>query len=141
MSLLLFADVAHAQDGATPPPAVEVDLLKHQLSAGVCAPGQCCPPTGATTAMIVAGDVALLLLSGFLFVRLMERRYIANDLNPLLGRHLGVSISLLFATFGMAVLQYGATGCFAMSSFLWIGVAFAAFLVHAFYTAVVVRAS
>ncbi|MDP2310801.1 MAG: hypothetical protein Q8P18_32585 [Pseudomonadota bacterium] len=97
------------------------------------------PPTTTDKIVIAVGDAAIFAVASFLFVRLMERRFINQDKNPLFGRHLGISLALLITALGMFGLYYGVTGCLSGSMWWWVGLASIVFFVHAAYTVVVVR--
>ncbi len=106
-----------------------------------CTVNECCPPSTAGKVGIAAGDLAIFLVCCFLFMRLMELRFIQENRNPLLGRHLGVSLALGIAGVGMAGLYLGVTGCYDAGVWLWAGFVFAIFLLHAVYTLIVVRSA
>ncbi len=101
--------------------------------------GVCTPPSATEKTMIAVGDLAIFAVAAFLFVRLMERRFINLDKNPIFGRHLGISLALFVTALGMFGLYYGITGCMSGSMWWWVGLAFFVFVIHAAYTVIVVR--
>ena len=136
MVSLLIPMILPAQ--AQQPPAQPTSPTGFDAAIG-CASGQCCPPSTAAKVGIAVGDLAIFLVCFFLFVRLIELRFIQQDRNPLLGRHFGISLSLFLSSLGVAGLYLGVTGCYDPAVWLWAGFVFAIFVVHALYTVVVVR--
>lgn len=117
-------------------PAAALAQPAVQLTAGF---GGCMAPNTTSKILIAVGDMGIFAVAAFLFVRLMERRYINQDKNPLLGRHLGMSMALFISVLGMFGLYYLVTGCITGSMWWWVGFAAFVFVVHAAYTLVVVR--
>ena len=89
--------------------------------------------------MIGVGTLALVVVCYFLLVRLMERRYILQDRNAKLGRHLGFSLTIFMSSLGFVALVYLVTGCLHSKFLLWLGFAAALWIVHGIYTLVAVR--
>ena len=92
LPMYLLLSPAQAQTPGVPSPAFTVG----------CTVNECCPPSTAGKVGVVAGDLAIFLVCCFLFMRLMELRFIQENRNPLLGRHLGISLALGIAGVGMA---------------------------------------
>lgn len=144
---LMFAAPAFAQDPtpAVPPPPPAPDPTPSAASGGdealatSCEEGGCCPPTAAQKLFIGVGDLALLGITFFLFVGLMERRFINTDRSPLLGRHLGMSLSLFLTAIGVGALAYLVTGCWPPEFTLWVIFAGVVWALHGIYTLIVVR--
>lgn len=99
----------------------------------------CIPPNTTDKVIIAVADIVIFAIASFLFVPLVERRFINQDRNPTFGRHLGISMSLLIAMLGMFGLYYGITGCVSASLWWWVGLMATVFVIHAIYTFVVVR--
>lgn len=104
-----------------------------------CVEGECCPPTTAQKVFIGVGDIAMLLLTLFLFVGLMERRFINTDRSAQYGRHLGISLSLFLTAIGVGALAYLVTGCWPAQFTLWVVFAGVVWLIHGIYTLIAVR--
>ena len=103
-----------------------------------CAAG-CCPPSTGKTVLLGAASVVLFLVLFFLLVRLVERAFIRSERSPLLGRHLGISMSLLTGSLGGIGIFYFGTGCWIAAFTYWAGFAVAVWLLHLVYTLVAIR--
>lgn len=123
---------------ATAPSGGTVVAGGHALDTA-CEDGGCCPPTAAQKVFIGVGDVAILIITFFLFVGLMERRFINTDRSSQLGRHLGMSLSLFLTAIGVGALAYLVTGCWPPEFTLWVAFAGVVWVLHGLYTLIVVR--
>lgn len=101
--------------------------------------GSCPPPSTQAKIMIGVGALALAVICFFLLVRLMERRNIQRDKSATLGRHQGISLSLLISTLGLLALVYLVTGCLHPEFWFWLGFCGALLIIHFIYTLIVVR--
>lgn len=129
----IFSTPARAEDPAPATPAAPASASTE------CDEGGCCPPTTAQKVFIGLGDVAILLLTLFLFVGLMERRFINTDRSAQFGRHLGISLSLFLTAVGVGALAYLVTGCWPAEFTLWVVFAGVVWVIHGLYTLVAVR--
>lgn len=138
-----FTTPARAQDPVPgPPPAAPPPAPTGGSSlVTACEDGGCCPPTTGQKVLIGVGDLAILLVTFFLFVGLMERRFINTDRSSQLGRHLGMSLSLFLTAIGVGALAYLVTGCWPPEFTLWVLFAGAIWAIHGIYTLIVVRGS
>lgn len=145
---LIFASPARAQDPAPaepppsappPAPAAPPAPTENTTLTTACEDGGCCPPTAAQKVFIGVGDLAILLVTFFLFVGLMERRFINTDRSAQLGRHLGMSLSLFLTAVGVGALAYLVTGCWPPEFTLWVAFAGVVWALHGIYTLIVVR--
>lgn len=137
---LSFVTPALANDPAppqAPPPAGTA--ATNDAFGTACDGGGCCPPTTAQKLMIGVGDLAILGITFFLFVGLMERRFINTDRSPLLGRHLGMSLSFFLTAIGVGALAYLITGCWPPELTIWVIFAGVIWALHGIYTLIVVR--
>ena len=147
---LVFVSPARAQDPvpAAPPPSAPPAApptppvpAENSALATACGDGGCCPPTAAQKVFIGVGDLAILIVTFFLFVGLMERRFINTDRSAQLGRHLGMSLSLFLTACGVGALAYLVTGCWPPEFTLWVVFAGVVWALHGIYTLIVVRGS
>lgn len=151
-SLLLGAGLAasaHGEDPllpaandpapAAPAPSAAPPVVAPAHASSECDEGGCCPPTTAQKVFIGVGDIAILLLTLFLFVGLMERRFINTDRSAQLGRHLGISLSLFLTAIGVGALAYLVTGCWPPEFTLWVVFAGVVWVIHGLYTLIAVR--
>jgi hypothetical protein len=106
-----------------------------------CPAGHCCPPSTSTKLLMGAGSIAAFLVLFFLMVRLMERVFIKSERSPLLGRHLGISLSLFLGGAAVCGIFYGATGCWAPVYSWWAGFLGVVWVLHLAYTLIAVRKS
>ena len=104
----------------------------------VCIDG-CCPPTLIQKVSIGAITVVLAAVCFFLIVRIFERHSIKKGTNALVGRHMGISLSILLTLAGLAGLIFAITGCFPFQMLLILGVVGAIWLIHLLYALVAVR--
>ena len=101
--------------------------------------GDCCPPNQARQLFIGVGSLALTVVLFLLLPRIIERNAINKGRSPLSARHTGISLALFLASVGMVGIVFAVTGCIAVQMFIWIGVAFAIWLVHGIYALIAVR--
>lgn len=101
--------------------------------------GGCQPPSTQQWLLIGAGTVVIFLICFWLLVRVVQRYYINQDWSATLGRHSGISMTLLLGSGGMALLSYLITGCVHRRFLLWLLFPLALWVIHGFYTLVVVR--
>lgn len=117
------------------------DSLAGLMQGRICQPGECCPPSTQEKILIGVSALAIAVVCFFLLVRVVERSFIKNDRNAQVGRHFGISLSLLFAVGGLVGMIYLITGCFYASFWWWLGFVGALWLIHLIYTLVVLRES
>ncbi len=101
--------------------------------------GDCCPPTLMQKIAIGSITVVLAAVCFFLIVRIFERHSIKKGTNALVGRHMGISLSILLTALGLAGLIFAITGCFPMQMLIILGVVGAIWLIHLLYALVAVR--
>ena len=101
--------------------------------------GECCPPTLAQKISIGALTVVLAAVCLFLIVRIFERHAIKKGTNALVGRHMGISLSIPLTLAGLAGLIFAITGCFPVQMLIILGVVGAIWLIHLLYALVAVR--
>jgi hypothetical protein len=101
--------------------------------------GDCCPPTLAQKVFIGVGTLVLAAVCFFLLVRILERHAIKRGTSALVGRHMGISLSLLLTAAGLAGLIFAITGCFPFQLILIVGVVGAIWLIHLLYALVAIR--
>ncbi len=101
--------------------------------------GECCPPTLVQKFSIGALTLVLAAVCFFLIVRIFERHSIKKGTNALVGRHMGISLSILLTLAGLAGLIFAITGCFPMQMLIIMGVVGAIWLIHLLYALVAVR--
>lgn len=99
----------------------------------------CCPPSTQQKVMVGVGTLFLGVVFGFLFVGLMTRRFIAQDRDPLMGRHAGYSLTLLLTSGALAGLTKLVTGCFHSETIIWLIFVGCVWALHGLYTLIVVR--
>ena len=135
----LLALPALAQQAAPEIKTEEIKQIGAVLEGAICGVDECCPPTTAKLVFIGVGTVAIALVSFLLIVRLVERSFINRDQSALVGRHFGISLSLLITAVGFAVTAYGVTGCWPVR--FWIGLGFVGgvWALHGLYTLIAVR--
>ena len=132
----LLALAARAQ---TAVPDIKTEKVGAVLEGAICGPGECCPPTTAKLVFIGTGSVAIALISFLLIVRLVERSFINRDQSALVGRHAGISLSLLISSVGFAVTAYLVTGCWPPQFFIGLGFVAGLWAIHGLYTLIAVR--
>lgn len=125
----------------TPPGSGEEESLAELIGSSICPAGECCPPSTQEKVMIGVGFLTLLVLLFFLLVRVFERRFIAQDRNSMLGRHLGISLTVVLTALGTAGLAYWLTDCWHSSYWVGLAVLGGAWLIHLIYTLAIVRDS
>ena len=81
--------------------------------------GICCPPSATEKVIIVMGTALFAGLCVVLLTRIMEKSYINQDRDPITGRHVGVSISLLLSVLALTGFIWGITGCIPGAMYLW----------------------
>ncbi len=128
LALLTRAGIALAQE----------DVVTLEDTELFCV-GDCCPPTLAQKVFIGAGTVVLAVVCFFLLVRIFERRAIKKGTNALVGRHMGISLSILLTLAGLAGLIFAITGCFPFQMLIILGVVGALWLIHLLYALLAVR--
>jgi hypothetical protein len=130
---------ARAQAAAPEVKTEEIQKIGAVLEGAICGVDECCPPTTAKLVFIGVGTVAIALVSFLLIVRLVERSFINRDASAVMGRHTGISLSLLITAVGFAVTAYLVTGCWPMR--FWIGLGFVGgvWALHGLYTLIAVR--
>lgn len=128
LALLTRASVALAQE----------DVVTLEDAELFCV-GECCPPTFQQKLFIGAGTLVLAVVCFFLLVRIFERHAIKKGTNALVGRHMGISLSILLTTAGLAGLIFAITGCFPTQMLLWLAVVGALWLIHLLYALLAVR--
>lgn len=116
----------------------ETELLAEDILKDERCTGDCCISTGDKVIM-GAGSIAIFLILFFLLVRLTERAFIRKGSSPLLGRHLGISMALLFSGLGMLAVFYLVGGCWHASYIWWGAFVGAAWALHGIYTLIAVR--
>jgi len=99
----------------------------------------CCPPTMFQKIAIGSATLALAAVCLFLIVRIFERHAIKKGTNALVGRHMGISLSILLTAVGLAGLIKAITGCFPTQMLLILAVVGAIWLIHLLYALVAVR--
>lgn len=99
----------------------------------------CLPPNTQEKVLIIVGCFAIAIACFFLVVRLAERSFINRDRSALLGRHWGISWTILIVTGGLAALNYLITGCLHKEMYIWLGFCGAVWLIHLIYLLIVVR--
>lgn len=104
----------------------------------LCVTG-CCPPSTQQKVMVGVGTLFLGVVFGFLFVGLTTRRFLAQDRDPLLGRHAGYSLTLLLTSGALAGLTKLVTGCFHGETIVWLIFVACVWALHGLYTLIVVR--
>ncbi len=129
-SLLIRASTALAQDVVT---------LDDQTSDLVACVDGCCPPTLIQKVAIGSLTLVLAAVCFFLIVRIFERHSIKKGTNALVGRHMGISLSILLTLGGLAGLIFAITGCFPFQMLIILGVVGAIWLIHLLYALVAVR--
>jgi len=129
--LLSRIPAALAQEG-------QADVVTLQQAEQVCLEG-CCPPTLAQKVFIGVGTLVLAAVCFFLLVRIFERHAIKRGTSALVGRHMGISLSLLLTTAGLAGLIFAITGCFPLQLVLIVAVVGAMWLIHLLYALVAIR--
>ncbi len=127
MALFCHASTALAQDVVT---LEDAELF--------CV-GECCPPTMLQKLAIGAVTLVLAAVCFFLIVRIFERHAIKRGTNALVGRHMGISLSILLTLCGLAGLIFAITSCFPFQMLLIMGVVGAIWLIHLLYALVAVR--
>jgi hypothetical protein len=140
---------AHAQTPAAPTPSQRIVVADtvEPIDTGLgddldtCPVGYCCPPSTSKKLLIGAGSLTSFLVLFFLMVRLMERVFIKSERSPLLGRHLGISLSLFLGGAAVCGIFYGATGCWAPVYSWWAGFLGVVWVLHLAYTVIAVRKS
>ncbi len=101
--------------------------------------GDCCPPTTIQKVAIAVATLVLAAVCFFLIVRIFERHAIKKGNNALVGRHMGISLSILLTIAGLAGLIFAITGCFPFQMLLALAVVGAIWLIHLLYALVAVR--
>jgi hypothetical protein len=104
----------------------------------LCA-GGCCPPTLFQKIAIGSVTLVLAVVCFFLIVRIFERHSIKKGTNALVGRHMGISLSILLTLAGLAGLIFAITGCFPFQMIIILAVVGAIWLIHLLYALVAVR--
>ena len=135
LALPLLATAVADPAAAGEPTSTRLDdsLSSTEVSAG------CQPPSTHQWVLIVAGTVVLAVLSFFLLVRVTQGYFIHRDWNSTLGRHSGISLTLLFSSLGMLALAYLITGCLHRRFLVWLLFPLALWAIHGLHTLVVVR--
>lgn len=136
-SLALVAAVAAALGRASV--ALAQDVVTLDDGQMLSCPGGCCPPT--LFQKLAIGSLTLLLAAVclFLIVRIFERHSIKNGRNALVGRHMGISLSILLTALGLAGFIFAITSCFPLQMLVILGVVGAIWLIHLLYALVTVR--
>ena len=126
----LISRVAMAQDVVT---------LDDQYE--ICDPNiqDCCTSSLFQKAAIGSVTLVLAVVCFFLIVRIFERHSIKKGTNALVGRHMGISLSILLTLAGLAGLIFAITGCFPVQMLIILGVVGAIWLIHLLYALVAVR--
>jgi hypothetical protein len=127
LGLLLHAPWALAQDVVTLDDAEQFCV------------GDCCPPTLFQKFAIGSLTLVLAAVCFFLIVRIFERHSIKKGTNALVGRHMGISLSILLTLAGLAGLIFAITGCFPFQMIIILAVVGAIWLIHLLYALVAVR--
>ncbi len=126
--LALYTRAAMAQDVVTLDDAEMV----------LCKDG-CCPPTMFQKFAIGGITLVLAAVCFFLIVRIFERHSIKRGTNALVGRHMGISLSILLTLAGLAGLIFAFTSCFPFQMLIILGVVGAIWLIHLLYALVAIR--
>ncbi len=132
------AATAPADDNNAGVNLTETELLAEDILKDERCTGDCCISTGDKVIM-GTGSVAIFLILFFLLVRLVERAFIRKESSPLLGRHLGISMALLFGGLGMLAVFYLVGGCWHTSYIWWGAFVGAAWALHGIYTLIAIR--
>lgn len=135
LTVPLLAAAAAAPAAAQEPTATQFDDNLNSTEG----PVGCQPPSTQQWVMIVAGTIAFAVLCFFLLVRVLQGYFIHRDWNSTLGRHSGISLSLLMSSLGMLGLAYLITGCLHRRFLVWLLFPLALWAIHGLYTLVVVR--
>lgn len=146
LALCLGPLALHAQVPAPPPPPGATPTTTPPAddrfaTLGTPEEGECPPPSTQEKIMIGVGLVALAVVLFFLLVRLIERRYIQQDRNAKLGRHVGISLTLFLSAGGFLALVYLITGCIHPSVWLWLAFWGVFWAIHGLYTLIAVRSN
>jgi hypothetical protein len=125
--------------GASQALAQDVITLDDETADLVACVDGCCPPTLIQKVTIGSLTLVLAAVCFFLIVRIFERHSIKKGTNALVGRHMGISLSILLTLAGLAGLIFAITGCFPMQMLIIMGVVGAIWLIHLLYALVAVR--
>jgi hypothetical protein len=101
--------------------------------------GACPSPSTQQGVIIGVGTLVIFIVCFFLLVRLVQRSFIRRDKNASLGRHVGISLTFLVSSLGMAGLADLITGCLSHRFLLWLCFPLALWAIHGIYTLIVVR--
>lgn len=101
--------------------------------------GECGPLSTQQWLYVAAITLLAAIIFFFLFVRLMERVFIKNDRDAILGRHLGISLSLALTIGTLCLAGYLIKKCWWVE-FTWVaGFAAAIWVLHMVYVLIAVR--
>jgi len=100
---------------------------------------ECHPPSTQEWVMIGVGTLAIFVVCFFLLVRVVQRAFIHRDKNATLGRHFGISLTILVGSLGMVALTYLITGCLHRQFVLWLCFPLALWVIHGLYVLIAVR--
>jgi hypothetical protein len=133
---------AAGKDSAPPPQdaltTTDAAAPLQDVDVSIEPPG-CQPPSTQQWLLIGAGTIVIFVGCFLLLVRVVQRRFINQDWSATLGRHSGISLTLLLGSGGMVLLTYLITGCLHRRFLLWLLFPLALWLIHGFYILVVVR--
>jgi hypothetical protein len=147
LSLGFFPQRLPAQQEPSAAPSAESSAAPGTVPAGTANQGlgdafgdtECHPPSTQEWVFIALGTLVVFVVCFLLLVRLIQRHYIRQDRNATLGRHLGISLTFLVSSLGMAGVAYLVTGCLHRQFLVWLCFPLALWLIHLIYTLAVVR--
>ena len=130
---------AQEPDAGSETAAVQPDDTASEDEFATEPEAECLPPSTQEWVLIAAGTVAIFVVCFFLLVRVVQRYFIGRDWSATLGRHWGISLTLLVSSLGMLALSYLITGCLHPRFLVWLLFPLALWLLHGFYILVGVR--